>query len=186
MTKHPIIKDADQRMKKAIDVLHAEFQTVRTGRPSPALLEHIKVDYYGTPTPIPHLATIQIPEPQLMVVQPWDKSVMNLIEKAILASDLGITPANDGNVIRLNFPPLTEERRRELVKLVGKMAEEARVAVRNIRREANEEFKKLKNNHEISEDDYYAYLDEVQELTDEYIQKIDEMLKAKENEIMTI
>jgi ribosome recycling factor len=186
MLKHPLLKDAEDRMKKALESLHREFATVRTGRPSPALLEHIKVDYYGVPTPIPHLATISVPEPNLMVIQPYDKNVIKDIEKAILASDLGLTPSNDGNLIRLTFPPLTEERRQELVKVVRQMAEEARIAVRNIRRETNDEFKKMKNNSEISEDEYHLYLEEVQKLTDKYIEEIDKDLKVKEEEIMTV
>lgn len=186
MVRHPLLNEAEERMKKSLEVMHKEFATVRTGRPSPALLEHIKVDYYGAPTPIPHLATITVPEPHLMVIQPYDKSVINKIEKAIQASDLGITPSNDGNVIRLPFPPLTEERRHELVKVVRHMAEEAKIAVRNIRREINEEFKKLKNESKISEDEYHFYLDEVQKLTDKYIEEIDKDLKIKEEEIMTV
>jgi ribosome recycling factor len=186
MLKHPLLKDAEDRMKKALESLHREFATVRTGRPSPALLEHIKVDYYGVPTPIPHLATISVPETNLMVIQPYDKNVIKDIEKAILASDLGLTPSNDGNLIRLTFPPLTEERRQELVKVVRHMAEEARIAIRNIRRETNDEFKKMKNNSEISEDEYHLYLEEVQKLTDKYIEEIDKDLKVKEEEIMTV
>jgi len=186
MVKHPLIKDAEARMKKALETLHREFATVRTGRPSPALLEHIKVDYYGVPTPITHLATVNVPEPNLMIIQPFDKSIIKEIEKAIQSSDLGINPSNDGNVIRLPFPPLTEERRQELVKVARHMAEEARIAVRNIRREINEEFKKLKNNSEISEDEYHYYLEEVQKLTDRFIEEIDKDLKIKESEIMTV
>lgn len=184
--KHPVLKDAEDRMKRAIEVLLHEFQGIRTGRPSPALLETIFVDYYGARTPIPHLSTISVPEPHLMVVQPWDRSLIGTIEKAILASDLGITPSNDGTVIRLPFPPLTEERREELVKVARKMAEEARVAVRNVRREANEEFKKLKDAHEISEDEYHRHLDEVQELTDRFIAEIDSALKNKEAQIREV
>lgn len=186
MVKHPLLKEAEEHMKKSLQIMHQEFATVRTGRPSPALLEHIKVDYYGVPTPIPHLATITVPEPHLMVIQPYDKSIIGQIEKAIQASDLGINPSNDGSVIRLPFPPLTEERRRELVKIVRQMAEEAKIAIRNIRREINEEFKKLKNEGSISEDEYHHYLDEVQKLTDRFIEEIDKDLKVKEEEIMTV
>ncbi len=186
MIKHEFIKDAENRMKKAVDVLAHEFQTVRAGRPTPALLEHITVDYYGTKTPILHLSTVTVPEPNLMVIQPWDKSMIGTIEKAILISELGVTPANDGNVIRLPFPPLTEERREELVKVARRMAEEARVAIRNIRREINEEFKKLKENHEISEDDFHHYLDEVQKLTDSFIKEVDKMLSVKEQQIREV
>lgn len=186
MQKHPLLQQATERMKKSIEVMHREFSTVRTGRPSPALLEHIKVNYYGIPTPIPHLANITVPEPHLMIIQPFDKSIISQIEKAIQASDLGITPSSDGNVIRLPFPPLTEERRRELVKIVRQMAEEARVAIRNIRREINEEFKKMKNESLISEDELHYYLDEVQKLTDKFIEEIDKDLKIKEEEIMKV
>lgn len=186
MIKHEFIKDAKNRMKKAVDVLAHEFQTVRAGRPNPALLEHIAVDYYGTKTPILHLATITVPEPNLMIIQPWDKSVIRTIEKAIFSSELGVTPANDGNVIRLPFPPLTEERREELVRVARKMAEEARVAIRNIRREINEEFKKLRENHKISEDDFHHHLDEVQKLTDSFIKEIDKMLSMKEQQIREV
>lgn len=186
MIKHEFIKDAENRMKKAIDVLAHQFQTVRAGKPTPALLEHITVDYYGTKTPILHLATVSVPEPNLMIIQPWDKSIIYAIEKAIFTSELGVTPSNDGNVIRLPFPPLTEERREELVKVARKMAEEARIAIRNIRRETNEEFKKLKDNHQISEDEFHHYLDEVQKLTDNFIKEVDKMLSIKEKQIREV
>lgn len=186
MVRHPLLKEAEERMKKTLEVMHREFAAVRTGKPSPALLEHIKVDYYGALTPIPYLATITVPEPHLMIIQPFDKSIINKIEKAIQTSDLGITPSNDGNVIRLPFPPLTEERRKELIKIVRHMAEEAKIAIRNIRREINEEFKKMKNNSEISEDDYHYFLDEVQKLTDRFVEEVEKDLKIKEEEIMTV
>lgn len=184
--KHEIIKDAEQNMRKAINVLMQEFQTVRTGRPSPGLLEHIMVDYYGTKTPVTHLSTVSVPEPHLLLIQPWDKNVIGSIEKAILSSDLGITPSNDGSVIRLPFPPLTQERREELVRLARKMAENARVAIRNIRRDANDGFKALEEEHKISEDDYHYLLKEVQRLTDSFIKEIDSMLTQKEQQIREI
>lgn len=181
-----IIKQAAEKMKKALSATGHELTGVRTGRASAAILDRINIDYYGTKTPINQAASISIPEPQLLVIQPWDKSIMAEIEKAILNSDLGITPANDGQVIRVPFPPLSEERRKELVKIVKKYAEEGRVAVRNIRRDANDHLKKAEKNHEISEDDLVRAEDEVQKLTDKRIEDIDELLRMKETEIMTV
>ncbi len=181
-----ILTDGESRMKKAIAVLGREFATVRTGRASPALLEHVMVDYYGTKTPLPHLATISVPEPQLLLIQPWDKTIINQIEKAIFQSDLGLTPSSDGNVIRLPFPPLTEERRRELVKVIKKMSEEGKVAIRNIRREIKEKLEKLEEASEISEDELRRSEEELQKLTDEYINEINQMVERKEREIMEI
>lgn len=181
-----IFKDAEDRMKKAVTVVAHEFATVRAGRVSPALLEHVYVDYYGTKTPLNHLASISAPEPLLIVIQPWDKNAVSEIEKAILQSDLGVNPATDGNIIRLAFPPLTEERRKEYVKMVHKMAEEGRVAIRNIRREVNETLKGLKEDGEISEDEYHRHLEEVQKMTDKYIEEINKMLEKKESEIMEV
>lgn len=181
-----VLKDAEERMKKAVSVVSQELATVRAGRVSPALLEHVQVDYYGTKTPLPHLSSISAPEPLVLLIQPWDKSSLEAIEKALLQSDLGVNPSSDGNVIRLSFPPLTQERRQELVKLTHKLAEEGRVSVRNIRREANEKLKAMKENSELSEDDYHRYHDEVQKLTDKYIAEIDERLKKKENEILEV
>lgn len=181
-----IIKDMENRMKKAIQTVAHEFLTVRTGRVSPTLLENIKVDYYGTPTPLTHLATVSAPEPLLLIVQPWDRNIIKDIEKALLQSDLGVNPSNDGQIIRVPFPPLTEERRKEFVKLVSKMAEEGRVAIRNLRREANEKLRKLKDDHKISEDEWHRRTEEVQKVTDRHIEEINQMLKKKESEIMGV
>jgi ribosome recycling factor len=181
-----IIKDADEHMGKTVAALAHEFGTVRTGRASGAILEKIHVDYYGTPTPLVQIAGVSSPEPQLLVISPYDRSAMGAIEKAILASDLGLNPSNDGQVIRLPFPPLTEERRRELVKLVKHYAEEARVAVRNIRRDANERIKRAQKDGEISEDDERRAEAEIQKITDARIKEIDEAVKRKEAEILEV
>lgn len=181
-----VIRDADDHMNKTVAALSHEFAGVRTGRASGQILEKISIDYYGTPTPIMQLAAIKSPEPQLLVVEPWDKSSMSAIEKAIRASDLGLNPSNDGLVIRIPFPPLTEERRKDLVKLCKGYAEEARVGVRNIRRDANERLKRLEKDAEISEDDLRRAEVEVQKLTDGHIKDIDETLKRKEDEIMEV
>ncbi|SFG50035.1 ribosome recycling factor [Desulfotomaculum arcticum] len=180
------ISDAEKNMMKTVEVLTKEFATMRAGRATPSLLEKIMVQYYGTPTPINQLANISAPEARLLVVQPWDKTVLPDLEKAILKSDLGITPASDGNVIRLAIPQLTQERRTELVKVIKKKAEEGRVAVRNIRRDANDTLKSQQKNGEISEDEQRRLQDEVQKLTDKYIKEIDGLLAAKEKEIMTV
>ncbi len=171
-------------MKKAVDLLAKEYATMRAGRASPALLEKVFVDYYGTPTPVNQLATISVPEPRLLVVQPWDKNILPQIEKAILKSDLGVTPTSDGRLIRIAIPPLTQEKRKELVKVLHKKAEETRVAVRNVRREANEQVKAEEKKGALSEDEAKRALDEIQKLTDKYIKRIDEMLEAKEKEVM--
>lgn len=181
-----VLKEAEEKMKKAISVVGSEFRTVRTGRASASLLDRVQVEYYGTLTPLNQLATVTAPESRLLMVQPWDKSILADIEKAILQSDLGLTPSNDGNVIRLPIPLLTEERRKELVKVVRGIAEEGRVAVRNIRREANESLKGMEKKHEISEDDMYRAENQVQELTDKYIEEVDKVLKSKEEEITEV
>ncbi|HOB87531.1 MAG TPA: ribosome recycling factor [Bacillota bacterium] len=181
-----IYLEAEERMDKVIAAFQRELATLRAGRATPALLDRIEVNYYNTMTPLQQLAGISAPEPRLLVIQPWDKSCLGEIEKAILKSDLGLTPTNDGNVIRLSIPQLTEERRRELVKLVRKKAEEARVGVRNVRREANEKIKQLEKKGELTEDDRRDGQEEIQELTDAKIKRIDELLKAKEEEIMEI
>jgi len=182
--KDKLLKDVEVKMKKAIDVIKKDMASVRTGRAHPALLEDIKVDYYGTPVPINQLATISVPEARLIVIQPWDKSIIKEIEKAILRSPLGLTPQNDGSVIRVNIPPLTEERRAELIRLVRKKAEEGRIIIRNIRRDVLEELKEKKESGELPEDDYYRISKELQELTDKYIEQVEEILKLKEQEIM--
>lgn len=174
---------ARTRMGKALEDFRVELAGVRTGRASTALLEHIKVEYYGTPTPLNQVATLGVPEPTLLTVQPWDASLLPAIEKVIRASDLGLNPVNDGKILRVPIPPLTEERRKELVKHLHKVQENHRTAVRNIRRDSNEEFKKLLRDKKISEDDEKRSLDEVQKLTDEYIGKLDALGTAKEKEI---
>lgn len=181
-----IVAHAEDRMKKAISVLRDEFLTVRTGHASTALLNRVMIDYYGSQVPLKQLATISAPEPRLIVIQPYDKTTIGNIEKAILQSDLGITPNNDGTVVRLPIPPLTEERRNELIRVVKNMAEEGRVAIRNIRRDANEHLKELKKLKEVSEDDERRAEEEMQKRTDKYIAEIGEMLKNKEEEIMEV
>jgi ribosome recycling factor len=179
------IKDAETRMDAAIDTLSRELASVRTGRASAALLEGIRVDYYGTPTPIPQMASVTVPDARTLMVQPWDASQLKAIEKAIIASDLGLTPNNDGKTIRLTMPTLTEERRKQLAKHVGKIAEDARVAIRNIRREANDKLKALAKEQHVSEDDERRGHDQIQKTTDKFITKVDELLKKKEQEILS-
>jgi len=179
-------KQAKERMEKAIDVLRKDFASIRTGRASLSLLDGITVDYYGTQTPLNQVAALSVPEPRTIAIQPWEQRIIPDIEKAILRSDLGLTPTNDGKIIRINIPPLTEERRKQLVKVVRKRAEEARVAIRNIRRDLNEDLKKMEKNKEISEDELKRDLEEVQKITDEYIKKVDEVLEMKEKEIMEV
>jgi len=181
-----ILSQSEQKMEKAVQNLSKELASVRAGRANPALLDKVQVDYYGVQTPLNQLANISAPEPRLLVIQPWDKSALENIEKAILKSDLGLTPNNDGNIIRIAIPQLTEERRKELVKIVKKMAEDCRVAIRNIRREANEEIKNKEKSGEISQDESRRLQDNVQELTDKYIEKVKEILAVKEEEIMEV
>lgn len=186
MTVKDIHKDHEDRMKKALDVLRKEYGSLRAGRATPALLDKITVDYYGTPTPINQVANISVPEPRMIVLQPWEKSMFNAIEKAILKSDLGLTPSSDGSVIRLTIPQLTKERRSELVKVVHKKAEESRVAIRNLRRDANDSIKKLEKDKTISEDETKKAQDDIQKLTDKYIKEIDTVMAAKEKEVMEV
>ena len=181
-----MLNESENNMKKVIHFLGEEFGTVRTGRASPTLLENIQVDYYGTKTPINHMANVTVPEPQLLLIQPWDKNAGELINKAILASNLGLNPNFDGNIIRLPFPPLTEERRKELVKIIKTMTEETKVSVRNIRRESNETLKEMEGEGMITEDDYHRAHDDVQKITDKYTEEIDKMEKIKEKEIMSV
>lgn len=181
-----IYNDTKMRMEKSVEALRRELSHLRTGKATPSLLDGVMVDAYGSKMPLNQLATIGVPEARLLVVQPFDSSQLGAIEKAILASDLGITPSNDGNLIRLPIPALNEERRREYVKLAKKEGEEAKVAVRNIRRDANEKLKKAENSHEISEDDSRRGHERIQKLTDEFVAKIDEILQAKEKEIMEV
>ncbi|MBS1126871.1 MAG: frr [Nitrospirae bacterium] len=173
-------------MQGAIDALKKEFAAIRTGRASMALLDGIIVDYYGTPTPVQQLASLSIPESRQIAIQPWEQRLIPEIEKAIMKSDLGLTPMNDGKLIRINIPILTEERRKQLVKIVKKRAEESKIAVRNIRRDGNEELKKLEKEEHISEDEVKKEHDEIQKITDSFIKKIDELLAHKENEIMEV
>ena len=173
-------------MEGAIDALKKEFGSVRTGRASLSLLDGIMVDYYGTLTPLQQLASLSVPESRQIAIQPWEQRIIPEIEKAIMKSDLGLTPSNDGKFIRIGIPALTEERRKQLVKVVKKRAEEAKVAIRNIRRDTNEELRKLEKEKHLSEDDAKKSHDEIQKLTDFYITKIDEVLKHKENEIMEV
>ena len=181
-----VLKDTEERMIKALATLDKEFGRLRTGRASNSLLEGVRVDYYGTITPLEQIASISTPDSRTITIQPWDRKAFNDVEKAILKSDLGLTPVNDGKIIRISIPPLTEERRKDLVKVAKKYTEEAKVAVRNIRRDANELLKKKKNDKEISEDDLHKAQEEVQKLTDGYIAKADETLAKKDKEIMEI
>jgi ribosome recycling factor len=181
-----IYADTRERMQKALDTLESEYKRLRTGRASVSLVDGIRVDYYGMSTPLNQLATLTVPEPRAIMIQPWDQSVINEVEKAILKSDLGLTPMNDGKVIRINIPPLTQERRRELVKVIKKMAEEHKVAIRNIRRDANEMIKDLKKEKEISEDEQFRGQEETQKITDDFINKIDKTYNAKEKEVLEI
>jgi ribosome recycling factor len=181
-----VLTDADEKMKKAVGVTHDDLGGLRTGRASPALVQKISVEYYGTPTPLRDLATINAPEPRLLIIQPYDKSSIASIEKAIQSSDLGITPSNDGNVIRLPFPPLTEERRKDLVKVAHKRAEEGRVAVRNVRRHAKEALEKLASDGEISDDDLHRSEKELQKETDAHVHEIDKLLTTKEAELKEV
>ena len=175
-----------EKMEKAISVYTEKLSEIRAGRANPAILNKVKIDYYGTPTPINQVAGISVPEARLIMIQPWDASILKEIEKAILASDIGLNPNNDGKVIRLNFPELTEERRKELVKDIKKMSEESKVAVRQIRRDGIDEFKAMQKNSEITEDDLRGAEDTIQKLTDKKIEEIDKVLADKEKEILTV
>ena len=179
------LKVYDEKMKKAVDFLEQDYATIRAGRANPHVLDKIRVDYYGTPTPLQQVGNITVPEARMIQIQPWEKSLIKKIEKAILASDVGITPSNDGSVIRLVFPELTEERRKDLAKEVKKKAEDGKVAVRNIRRDGNDAFKKLEKS-EVSEDEIAELQDKLQKMTDGYIKSIDELMDKKSKEIMTV
>jgi ribosome recycling factor len=181
-----VLKDAEERMKNAVAVLEEDLMGMRTGRASTGLVERLNVEYYGTPTPLFQLATITVPEPQMIAIRPFDKGSLKVIEKAILASELGLTPNNDGTIIRLNIPPLTQERRMELQKLVNRRVEEARVAVRNVRRSAIDDLRELEKEKMISEDESKRAQEDVQKLTDKYIHEIEEAGKRKEAEIMEV
>ncbi|KPK21241.1 MAG: ribosome recycling factor [Dehalococcoidia bacterium SM23_28_1] len=181
-----VLADAKDRMDKAVEALRKELATIRTGRAHPGLIEHLRVDYYGAPTPLNQLATINVPEPRLLVIQPWDRQSLGAIEKAIQKSDLGLNPMNDGNVIRLAIPQLTEERRKELAKVVRKKVEEGRVAVRNVRRDRHDELRRLQREKEISEDTQYLGQEELQKLTDGFIQEIERVGEEKEAELLAV
>jgi ribosome recycling factor len=181
-----LIQDATRRMDRSVEATQTEFNTVRTGRASAALLDRIQVDYYGQPTPLKQLATINVPEPRLLTVQPFDPNSLKAIERAIQESELGLTPSNDGKLIRLPIPQLTEERRKELVRVVRQLAEDGRVAVRNVRRDTIHHLKELAHNGEVGDDEEHRAEDRVQKLTDEHTSKIDELLKRKEAEIMEV
>ncbi|HOW57001.1 MAG TPA: ribosome recycling factor [Smithellaceae bacterium] len=184
--KDQIFQKLKEEMEKTISGLEKSFSRVRTGRASVALLDGIKVEYYGTPTPLAQVATLSVPESRLIVIAPWDATIIGAMEKAIQKSDLGLMPSNDGKVIRLGIPQLTEERRKELVKVVKKMAEEGKIKLRNARRDANEELKELKKDNKIAEDELFNAQNEVQKLTDKFIEKTDKVLLTKEKEIMEI
>ncbi len=185
-TVEELVQDAQRRMDKSVESTRSEFNTVRTGRASAALLDRIQVDYYGAPTPLKQLATINVPEPRMLTIQPFDPSSIRAIEKAIQESDLGLTPSNDGKMIRLPIPQLTEERRKELVKVVRRLAEDGRVAVRNVRRDAMHHLQELVRNGDVGDDEERRAEGQVQKLTDEHVHKIDDLLKRKEAEIMEV
>lgn len=176
----------EDKMKKALEALRREYSSLRAGRATPALLDKVNVDYYGTPTPVNQVANVSVPEARMITIQPWEKTMLVAIEKAILKSDLGLTPNSDGTIIRLNIPQLTKERRTELAKTIGKKAEDARVAVRNIRRDANDAIKKLEKEKVATEDDSKKAQEDMQKVTDKYIKEIDNTMAAKEKEIMEV
>jgi ribosome recycling factor len=180
------IKETEAKMEKTLSSFKNDLNKVRTGRASLALFDDIRIDYYGAPTPLNQIATLAVPEPRLITIQPWDTSITGEVEKAILKSEIGVTPASDGKIIRIPIPRLTEERRKDLVKVVKKMAEGAKVALRNIRREANEQLKGQEKNKKISQDQLHQWMDKVQTATDKYIEKVDSALTAKEKEILEI
>lgn len=185
-TTKEVIHDGEEKMKKSLEVLGGHFASVRSGRANPAMLDGIRVDYYGTPTPLKSMANITIPDPKQLLISPWDVSGLKAIEKAILDSDLGITPIIDGKAIRLSVPTLTRERREELIKIVNKMAEETRVSLRSVRREANEKIKQLEKEKKTTEDDSFKSQADIQKLTDKYIQQVDQALAAKDKELSTV
>ena len=182
--KEEILSDLRQKMTKTVEAIGKDFKKIRTGRASTALLDGIKVNCYETQMPLEQVASLSAPEPRLLTIQPWDQTIIGEIEKSILKSELGLTPMNDGKLIRISIPPLTEERRKELAKLARKMAEESKIAIRNQRRDANEMFKQMKNDKDISEDDFFKAQDEVQKITDDFIEQIDGVTRDKEKEIL--
>ena len=186
MTVQSALEEATRKMNSAVGVLREELSGIRTGRATPAILSRITFEYYGTQVPLKDMASMSVPEPRLLVIQPFDKSAIPPIEKALQSSDLGITPSNDGNVIRLSFPPLTEERRKDLIKMVHQRAEEARVAVRNVRRHSKEELERLEREHTISEDELRRAEKELQKLTDQHVAEVDDVLSHKEKDLMEV
>lgn len=181
-----VLKDSEERMHKGVDALRKEYASIRAGRANPSILDKVVVDYYGTPTPVNQLANISVPEPRILAIQPWDKSTLPSIEKAILKSDLGLNPSSDGTVIRLIIPQLTAEKRTEIVKTLKKKAEDARVAIRNVRRDANDHLKKLEKDHKASEDEVKRAQDDLQKMTDKLIKEIEHVLDVKEKEILEV
>jgi len=181
-----LLKETEARMKKAVEVLQGDLATIRTGRASPALIEKLRVDYYGTLTPLNQLAAISVPEPRLMIIRPYDPTSLSEIERAVLKSDLGLTPVNDGKLIRLPIPRLTEERRQELARVVGRRVEEARVAIRNCRRDGLRDLKEMAKEKLISEDEHYRAREDMQKLTDKHVEQVDEVGRAKEREIKEV
>jgi len=181
-----ILLETNTKMKKAIESTKRDLATIRTGRATPAIVDHIKVDYYGVPTPLNQIATISVPEARLLMIQPWDRQALSSIEKAILKSDLGLNPANDGSLLRIRIPQLTEERRKELIKVVRKRVEEGRVALRNVRRSALEEIRELERNKEVSQDEEKRAQERLQELTDSFIEEMDKAGKDKEEELLEV
>lgn len=186
MSEKDVIKDSRPRMEAAIEDVRRKLATVRTGRAAVSLLDSVMVEYYGNPTPLSQMASVHVPEPQMLTVQPWDQTQLGAIEKAIRAADLGLNPSNDGKVVRIPIPPLTEERRKQLAKQVHEIAEDHRTAIRNIRRDANDRLKKLLKDKTISEDAERTGLDEVQKMTNTYISKVDDLAKTKEQEILSV
>ncbi len=185
-TENEVLTETDSRMSKSVDALKRELNSIRTGRATPALVENLMVDYYGVPTPLNQLASISVPEPRVLMIQPWDKQAMTDFERSVLKSDLGLVPNNDGNVIRINIPTLTEERRRELVRLVGRKVEEAHVAVRNIRRDSLEQFRGMERNKDLSQDESRRSQEQLQTLTDRFIAQMDSLRDEKEAEVMEV
>ena len=181
-----VIKDVQHRMHGAVEALHREFKTLRTGRANVAMLDGITVEYYGTQTPIAQVASLKVPEPSLIVAEPWDKSMVSVIEKTIRNSDLGLNPSTDGKIVRIPIPQLTEERRKDLVKRAHQVSEEARTAIRQVRRDGNDKLKKMLKGHEISEDDEKHALDQIQKMTDKHIEEVNSVLKHKEQDIMAV
>lgn len=186
MAEADVLKEADYKMKRAAEVAQEEFSGVRTGRATPAILNRVTVDYYGTPTPLNQLASMSVPEPRVLTIQPFDPNSVSTIEKAIMQSDLGLTPSNDGHLIRLVFPQLTEERRKELIRVVRERAEEGRVSIRNVRRHAKENLERMQKDGEISEDDLARAEKELQQMTDKHVAEVDELLQRKEQELMEV